>query len=142
MQARRSRPMFQNPSVSLFSGKSMACEEYLVRQIANRKQCYQVFAYSVVQFPGVLLLSLPLRFNIIVTIIHRVMLSNVGQRIVLIYFRFLHNIYGLCPLFSNQPSLKNTQCIECWRRKCFFLAFDFCRFCVAIRFSHPRHNGQ
>ena len=79
----------------------MACEEYLVRQIANRKHCYQVFAYSVVQFPGVLLLSLPVRFNIIVTIIHRVMLSNVGQSIVLIYFRFLHNIYGLCPLFSN-----------------------------------------
>ena len=26
---------------------------------------------------------------------------------------------------------------------CFvFLAFDFCRFCVAIRFFHPRHNGQ
>ena len=23
-----------------------------------------------------------------------------------------------------------------------FLAFDFCRFCVAIRFFHPRHNGQ
>ena len=24
----------------------------------------------------------------------------------------------------------------------FFLAFDFCRFCVVIRFFHPRHNGQ
>ena len=71
----------------------MACEEYLVRQIANRKHCYQVFAYSVDQFPGVLLLSLPVRFNIIVTI-YRDMLSNVGQNIVLIYFRFLHNIYG------------------------------------------------
>ena len=23
-----------------------------------------------------------------------------------------------------------------------FLAFDFCRFCVVIRFVHPRHNGQ
>ena len=23
-----------------------------------------------------------------------------------------------------------------------FLAFDFCRFCVVIRFFHPRHNGQ
>ena len=23
-----------------------------------------------------------------------------------------------------------------------FSAFDFCRFCVAIRFVHPRHNGQ
>ena len=23
-----------------------------------------------------------------------------------------------------------------------FLAFDFCRFCVASRFFHPRHNGQ
>ena len=23
-----------------------------------------------------------------------------------------------------------------------FLAFDFCRFCVVIRFLHPRHNGQ
>ena len=23
-----------------------------------------------------------------------------------------------------------------------FLAFDFCRFCVIIRFFHPRHNGQ
>ena len=22
------------------------------------------------------------------------------------------------------------------------LAFDFCRFCVVIRFFHPRHNGQ
>ena len=22
-----------------------------------------------------------------------------------------------------------------------FLAFDFCRFCVVIRFFHPRHNG-
>jgi len=24
----------------------------------------------------------------------------------------------------------------------FFLAFDFCRFCVVIRFFHPRDNGQ
>ena len=24
----------------------------------------------------------------------------------------------------------------------FFLVFDFCRFCVVIRFFHPRHNGQ
>ena len=24
----------------------------------------------------------------------------------------------------------------------FFLAFDFCRFCVVIRFFHPHHNGQ
>ena len=24
----------------------------------------------------------------------------------------------------------------------FFLAFDFCRFCVIILFFHPRHNGQ
>ena len=24
----------------------------------------------------------------------------------------------------------------------FCLAFDFCRFCVVIRFFHPRHNGQ
>ena len=23
-----------------------------------------------------------------------------------------------------------------------FLAFDFCRFCVVIRFFHPRNNGQ
>ena len=23
-----------------------------------------------------------------------------------------------------------------------FLAFDFCRFCVVIRFFHPRHNDQ
>ena len=23
-----------------------------------------------------------------------------------------------------------------------FLAFDFCRFCVVIRFYHPGHNGQ
>jgi len=23
----------------------------------------------------------------------------------------------------------------------FFLAFDFCRFCVDIRFFHPRHKG-
>ena len=23
-----------------------------------------------------------------------------------------------------------------------FLAFDYCRFCVVIRFFHPRHNGQ
>ena len=23
-----------------------------------------------------------------------------------------------------------------------FLSFDFCRFCVVIRFFHPRHNGQ
>ena len=23
-----------------------------------------------------------------------------------------------------------------------FFAFDFCRFCVVIRFFHPRHNGQ
>ena len=23
-----------------------------------------------------------------------------------------------------------------------FLAFDFCRFCVVIRFFNPRHNGQ
>ena len=26
--------------------------------------------------------------------------------------------------------------------KTFFLAFDFCRFCMVIRFFHPRHNGQ
>ena len=24
----------------------------------------------------------------------------------------------------------------------YFLAFAFCRFCVVIRFFHPRHNGQ
>ena len=24
----------------------------------------------------------------------------------------------------------------------FFLAIDFCRFCVVIQFFHPRHNGQ
>ena len=24
----------------------------------------------------------------------------------------------------------------------FFLTFDFCRFCMVIRFFHPRHNGQ
>ena len=23
-----------------------------------------------------------------------------------------------------------------------FLAFDFCQFCIVIRFFHPRHNGQ
>jgi len=25
---------------------------------------------------------------------------------------------------------------------CLFLAFDFCQFCVVIRFFHPQHNGQ
>ena len=29
-----------------------------------------------------------------------------------------------------------------WEVKAIFLAFDFCRFCVIIRFFHPRHNGQ
>ena len=24
----------------------------------------------------------------------------------------------------------------------YLLAFDFCPFCVVIRFFHPRHNGQ
>ena len=24
----------------------------------------------------------------------------------------------------------------------YFLAFDFCRFCVVIRFFHPLHNGK
>ena len=24
----------------------------------------------------------------------------------------------------------------------YILAFDFCRFCVVIRFFHPRHNGH
>ena len=34
--------------------------------------------------------------------------------------------------------------IECINKIYFFifLAFDFCRFCVVIRFFHPRHNGQ
>ena len=29
-----------------------------------------------------------------------------------------------------------------WCYFSFFLALDFCRFCVVIRFFHPRHNGQ
>ena len=27
-------------------------------------------------------------------------------------------------------------------KKIYNLAFDFCRFCLVIRFFHPRHNGQ
>ena len=35
------------------------------------------------------------------------------------------------------------QCCDYHKQmKVFFLAFDFCRFCVVIRFFHPRHNGQ
>ena len=33
------------------------------------------------------------------------------------------------------------QCCD-YHKQMIFLAFDFCRFCVVIRFFHPRHNGQ
>ena len=46
----------------------------------------------------------------------------------------LQNIDSFLLFFSQQSSLPNTHL--------FFLAFDFCRFCVVIRFFHPRHNGQ
>ena len=40
--------------------------------------------------------------------------------------------------------------VSSWTKMClnadnitlFFLAFDFCRFCVVIRVFHPLHNGQ
>ena len=36
----------------------------------------------------------------------------------------------------------NFSCFILYPNPSFFLAFDFCRFCVVIRFFHPRHNGQ
>ena len=32
--------------------------------------------------------------------------------------------------------------LDIWVFCVYFLVFDFCRFCVVIRFFHPRHNGQ
>ena len=43
------------------------------------------------------------------------------------------------------PNILNL-CVCVRTRVCVYLvfsfAFDFCRFCVVIRFSYPRHNGQ
>ena len=43
------------------------------------------------------------------------------------------SVYLLVPVYHNQFVF-----VFC----CCFLAIDFCRFCVVIRFFHPRHNGQ
>ena len=48
--------------------------------------------------------------------------------------RSAHFYIGWC----LESILKLFSC--CWF--VLFLAFDLCRFCVVIRFFHPRHNGQ
>ena len=72
--------------------------------------------------------------------------------------RKLYFFYHICT-FERRKSDKNTirrekykkyviSCILEWVELwlgffwLFFLAFDFCRFCVVIWFFHPRHNGQ
>ena len=48
------------------------------------------------------------------------------------------SLYGAVQLFTS-PLVVNIS-FPC--KNSFFLAFDFCRFCMVIRFFHPRHNGQ
>ena len=44
---------------------------------------------------------------------------------------------------SSEPMVYMTcKCNLIHNNDSFFLAYDFCRFCVVIRFFHPRHNGQ
>ena len=52
--------------------------------------------------------------------------------------------YSVCNKESQVNTCKCTCYYYYYFKKSirFFLAFDFCRFCVVIRFFHPRHNGQ
>ena len=53
------------------------------------------------------------------------------------------SMHGVC-LNNNQTKYtyyKHTPQYAIWSIL-FFVAFDFCRFCVVIRFFHPHHNGQ
>ena len=52
-----------------------------------------------------------------------------------------HKCRTICSSSKQFPCTSN-----CWKLVfsviVFFLAFDFCRFCMVIRLFHPRHNGQ
>ena len=52
------------------------------------------------------------------------------------YMFYWHKAYTLY-ITRQEHSLSHTIHVQVH-----FLAFDFCRFCVVIRFFHPRHNGQ
>ena len=47
-------------------------------------------------------------------------------------------------MFINQHTLSHPSChvLQPIFFSFSFLLFDYCRFCVVIRFFHPRHNGQ
>ena len=47
----------------------------------------------------------------------------------------------ICTMYEKCISLDNVKRVIAATLHV-FLAFDFCRFCVVIRFFHPRHNGQ
>ena len=68
-------------------------------------------------------------------------LSNVVfiYRIDLEIIRLLNQCRSHCDKDTNNNlhDIKSCQYLQLC-----FLAFDFCRFCVVIRFFHPRHNGQ
>ena len=44
-------------------------------------------------------------------------------------------------IITNLTKL-STSSAKDWMFLFVFLVLDFCRFCVVIRFFHPRHNGQ
>ena len=47
---------------------------------------------------------------------------------------------GILGFTANAPNFREEFGCSCLFF--FFLVFDFCRFCVVIRFFHPRHTGQ
>ena len=54
-----------------------------------------------------------------------------------LFWYFLHN-----DSLEYKQSTLNTGFLISSHTFSFFLAFDFCRFCVVTRFFHPSHNGQ
>ena len=57
---------------------------------------------------------------------------------IVVYF---YGIYIVEWMIDND-NIQTTTHLHAFFIFLFFLAFDFCRFCVVIRFFHPRHNGQ
>ena len=74
--------------------------------------------------------------------------ANKWERLYIVCWHFTENIAKMMAQTSsvwkylNRLRLSMSTRVSSGGFLCGFLAFDFCRFCVVIRFFHPRHNGQ
>ena len=67
------------------------------------------------------------------------------KRLIYCYLNLVECLFTICIAYLSLI-LNNGVTIYFWRGFIVFcvcfLAFDICRFCMVIRFFHPRHNGQ